>query len=78
MNQWRRKEAKGDAIIVRYADDVALGFQHRYEAGRFLEQLREARKFRSAGLLSIACNTAQDASWRSRISNRTPMCSFVR
>jgi hypothetical protein len=28
-------------IIVRYADDAVLGFQHRYEAERFLEQLRE-------------------------------------
>ena len=31
----------GDVIIVRYADDAVLGFQHREEAERFLEQLRE-------------------------------------
>jgi hypothetical protein len=37
-SQWRRKEATGDVIIVRYADDAVLGFQHRYEAERFLEQ----------------------------------------
>ena len=41
VNHWRRKEATGDVIIVRYADDAVLGFQHRYEAERFLEQLRE-------------------------------------
>src|SRR5262245_14661191 len=41
VDQWRRKEATGDVIIVRYADDVVLGFQHRHEAERFLEQLRE-------------------------------------
>jgi RNA-directed DNA polymerase len=41
VNQWRRKEATGDVIIVRYADDAVLGFQHRHEAERFLEQLRE-------------------------------------
>jgi group II intron reverse transcriptase/maturase len=41
VNQWRRKEATGDVIIVRYADDAVLGFQHRYEAERFLAQLRE-------------------------------------
>ena len=41
VDQWRRKEATGDVIIVRYADDAVLGFQHRYEAERFLEQLRE-------------------------------------
>ena len=43
---WRKKQAKGDMIIVRYADDVVLGFEHREEAERFLEQLRERlRKF---------------------------------
>jgi group II intron reverse transcriptase/maturase len=41
VDQWRRKEATGDVIIVRYADDAVLGFQHRDEAVRFLEQLRE-------------------------------------
>jgi group II intron reverse transcriptase/maturase len=41
VKQWRRKEARGDVIIVRYADDAVLGFQHRHEAERFLEQLRE-------------------------------------
>jgi hypothetical protein len=41
VDQWRRKEAKGDVIIVRYADDAVLGFQHREEAERFLEELRE-------------------------------------
>ena len=40
-NQWRKKEATGDVIIVRYADDAVLGFQHQDEAKRFLEQLRE-------------------------------------
>jgi len=29
VNQWRRKEATGDVIMVRYADDAVLGFQHR-------------------------------------------------
>jgi RNA-directed DNA polymerase len=41
VNQWRRQQAKGDVIIVRYADDAVLGFQNREEAERFLEQLRE-------------------------------------
>jgi len=38
--EWRREFAKGDVIIVRYADDFVLGFQQRDEAERFLEQLR--------------------------------------
>ena len=41
VNQWRRREAKGDMIVVRYADDAVLGFEQRAEAERFLEQLRE-------------------------------------
>ena len=46
VNAWRKKLAKGDLIIVRYADDAVLGFQHREDAERFLEQLRERlRKF---------------------------------
>jgi RNA-directed DNA polymerase len=45
-NVWRKKVARGDVIIVRYADDAVLGFQYREDADRFLEQLRERlRKF---------------------------------
>ena len=46
VEQWRKKQACGEVIIVRYADDAVLGFEHREEAERFLEQLRERlRKF---------------------------------
>jgi RNA-directed DNA polymerase len=46
VNAWRKKVAHGDVIIVRYADDAVLGFQHREEADRFLADLRERlRKF---------------------------------
>src|SRR6266516_6511019 len=41
VNQWRRRKAKGEVIITRYADDAVLGFRYRDEAERFLEQLRE-------------------------------------
>jgi group II intron reverse transcriptase/maturase len=37
--RWRSKEAKGDMIIVRYADDFIAGFEHESEAHRFLEML---------------------------------------
>jgi group II intron reverse transcriptase/maturase len=37
--RWRRREAKGDVVIVRYADDIVAGFQHRHEAERFLGEL---------------------------------------
>jgi group II intron reverse transcriptase/maturase len=38
--RWRNRHARGDVIIVRYADDSVLGFQHHDEAERFLEDLR--------------------------------------
>ena len=41
VEAWRKKVARGDVIVVRYADDAVLGFQHRDDAERFLEQLRE-------------------------------------
>jgi retron-type reverse transcriptase len=41
--EWRRKNAFGDVVFVRYADDFVLGFQYRKEAERLLEQLRKRR-----------------------------------
>ena len=41
VQQWRTKFATGDVIVVRYADDFIVGFQHRREAERFLHELRE-------------------------------------
>ena len=46
VEAWRKKQARGDVMIVRYADDAVMGFERREEADRFLEQLRERlRKF---------------------------------
>jgi len=39
--RWRRREAKGDMIIVRYADDLVVGFEHETDARRFWEAMRE-------------------------------------
>ena len=33
--RWRQREATGDMIIVRYADDFIIGFQHESDARRF-------------------------------------------
>jgi RNA-directed DNA polymerase len=38
---WRRRNARGDVVIVRYADDFIVGFQYRWEAERFQRDLRE-------------------------------------
>lgn len=41
VEAWRKKIAKGDVIVVRYADDAVLGFQEREDAERFLKELQE-------------------------------------
>ncbi|MGE5636281.1 MAG: group II intron reverse transcriptase/maturase [Nocardioidaceae bacterium] len=40
-HQWRRRQARGDVVIVRFADDYIAGFEHRDDAERFLRDLRE-------------------------------------
>jgi group II intron reverse transcriptase/maturase len=40
VRDWRR-QAKGDVIVVRYADDFIVGFQYEWEARRFWAELRE-------------------------------------
>ena len=39
--RWRQHEASGDMIIVRYADDFIIGFQHENDAQRFLDEMRK-------------------------------------
>ena len=39
-DQWRRRHARGDVILTRFADDYVAGFQHRDDAERFLIALR--------------------------------------
>jgi hypothetical protein len=47
VRAWRRKQARGDMVVVRFADDIVLGFQYPSEAERFWEELAQRlRKFR--------------------------------
>ena len=39
--RWRRQDARGTMIVVRYADDLVAGFEHEDEARRFLDAMRE-------------------------------------
>jgi group II intron reverse transcriptase/maturase len=48
VHQWRKRQASGDIIVARFADDFVMGFQHRHEAERFLVELRE--RFAQFGL----------------------------
>jgi RNA-directed DNA polymerase len=40
-HQWRRRQARGDVVIVRFADDAVVGFEHREDAERFWADLRD-------------------------------------
>jgi RNA-directed DNA polymerase len=44
VSRWRQKECAGKCIIVRYADDVVLGFQYRSDARNLIKLLRERLK----------------------------------
>ncbi len=46
--RWRKKQARGQVIVVRYADDFVLGFEHRHEAEQFLVDLKQ--RFSQFGL----------------------------
>jgi len=41
INQWRKNQAHGDVIVIRFADDFVVGFQYKSEAEDFLNHLRE-------------------------------------
>jgi group II intron reverse transcriptase/maturase len=48
-DQWRRRNAHGDVILVRFADDYVAGFERREDAERFLADLRD--RFAEFGLV---------------------------
>jgi len=47
-DQWRRRHARGEVILVRFADDYVAGFERREDAERFLADLRD--RFAEFGL----------------------------
>jgi len=67
VQAWRRKQAQGDVIVVRFADDIVLGFQSRSDAERFWVELKERfRKFAlelhpdKTRLLEFGCFAAEN------------------
>jgi RNA-directed DNA polymerase len=40
--RWRRQEATGGMIIVRFADDIVVGFEHESDARRFWDAMRKS------------------------------------
>src|SRR5665213_886996 len=47
-DQWRRRHARGDVVLSRFADDYVAGFEHREDAEQFLADLRD--RFAEFGL----------------------------
>jgi group II intron reverse transcriptase/maturase len=41
IKHWRKHQATGDVIVVRYADDIVAGFEHRADAERFLQEWKD-------------------------------------
>lgn len=66
--RWRRRQARGDMILVRYADDHIAGFEHKEDAERFLADLTE--RFAKFGLELKAEKTRLIEFGRSAARNR--------
>jgi retron-type reverse transcriptase len=60
--RWRRKQAHGDMIVVRFADDFVAGFEPHQEAEQFLAELRE--RFAKFGL-ELHSDKPSVRKWRS-------------
>jgi len=81
--RWRRREATGDMIIVRYADDIVVGFEQETDARRFWDAMRDRlqefslslhpKKTRLIEFGRHAANTASSAA----SANRRPSTSSV-
>jgi RNA-directed DNA polymerase len=41
VHKWRKTKARGDVLVVRYADDLVMGFQYREEADKFMQELQK-------------------------------------
>lgn len=39
--RWRRRNARGDMIVTRFADDIVVGFEHEADARRFWDEMRQ-------------------------------------
>jgi RNA-directed DNA polymerase len=67
-HQWRQRCATGEVIVVRYADDTIVGFEHRQEAEQFLADLKA--RFAGFGLTLHPDKTRLIEFGRSAIANR--------
>jgi retron-type reverse transcriptase len=70
--RWRRREATGDMIIVRYADDFIIGFQHESDARRFLDEMRER-----LGKFALTLHPEKSAASGAGSASRRPSTSWA-
>ena len=68
VQRWRKRQATGDMIVVRYADDIVLGFEHRTDAERFLQDWRD--RLRTFGLDLHPDKTRLIEFWRDAADHR--------
>src|SRR6266498_3769593 len=68
--RWRRRGATGDMIMVRYADDLVVGFEHESDARRFWDAMRDR-------LREFSLSLQRRGDRRIPLSRRHPLASFV-
>jgi RNA-directed DNA polymerase len=71
-HRWRQRHAHGDVVVVRFADDFVVGFEHRDDAEQFLTELRE--RFARFGLALHPDKTRLLEFGRHAASNRRARC----
>lgn len=74
--RWRHRQARGNVIYVRYADDIVVGFEHEEDAQRFRAELRErlekfAEPCRSCCPVPASSRFSRSSTW-SRHASRSP------
>ncbi|WP_367142547.1 reverse transcriptase domain-containing protein, partial [Mesorhizobium sp.] len=70
--RWRRREASGDMIIVRYADDLVLGFERERDARRFLDAMRARLEEFALSSRAGSANRRPSHSWDLPSSAKNP------
>src|SRR6267378_3734484 len=73
VRAWRRQHASGDMIVVRFADDIVLGFQYKSDAERFWKELEER-----SGSSDWSCILTRLACWSSALMRSTSERGAVR
>jgi hypothetical protein len=82
VEAWRTRVAQGDMIVVRVADDVGLGVEHRREAERFLAAVRDRRhqfglELQAEKTRLLACGPHAIVNRKQRGEGTPDTCAFL-